>query len=228
MPRVVIPGVPHHITQRGVRSLPIFFDADDRPLYLELMRHHAARQGLHFATYCLMDNHVHLVAIPEREDSLQRAIGEAHRLYTLEVNLRMGTKGYLFQGRPFSCPLDDSHYLAALRYVERNPVRAGIVSQAWEYPWSGARFHLGLTPDDPLIDQDALTHFGCTPEDWHRLLQTELDEIQSLRERTRSGRPCGSDAFIADLETLTGRILCPHKRGRHTNQVLCGTTGPDC
>lgn len=213
MARVVVPGIPHHITQRGVRSMRIFFSLEDRLEYLWLLRYHGRIHGLHFASYTLMDNHVHLVVIPEREDSLRRAIGEAHRLYTRGINFRVGKCGYLFQGRPFSCPLDEDHYFAALLYVERNPTRAGMVAQPWDYLWSGARFHVGLVGTDPLIDVDVLEHWRIDPEQWRQLLQTDPPEMLTLRRKTRTGRPCGSRAFVDRLQEISGRVLHPRRPG---------------
>ncbi|MHC5025109.1 MAG: transposase, partial [Planctomycetota bacterium] len=187
--RVVLPGRPHHVTQRGVRSMKIFRDDDDRELYLELMATMAAENGVTFAGWCLMSNHVHLIAVPRRADSLARAIGEAHRRYTRAVNRDEDVRGYLFQGRFFSCPLDEPHLVAAARYVERNPVRAKMVTQAWDWPWSSARFHVGLRKTDALVDDP--TMFGLI-HDWRRLLRTDPEDVDDLRERTRTGRPCGS------------------------------------
>jgi putative transposase len=213
MARVVVPGVPHHITQRGVRSMRIFFAPEDRIEYLQLLHDQSQSHGLHYASYTLMDNHIHLIAIPEREDSLRKAIGEAHRLYTRGINLRMRKRGYLFQGRPFSCPLDDEHFSAALRYVERNPARAKMVALPWDYPWSGAPYHVGLMDTDPLIDVDCLALCHLSPKEWRQFLLADPPEMGIIQKRTQTGRPCGSKAFIEQLEALTGRILHPRRPG---------------
>ena len=128
--RVVLPGVVHHITQRGVRSMDIFIHDKDRMEYLSLLSRQAERVGLQFVAYCLMSNHIHLLVIPSNENSLRLGIGEAHRLYTRYINFRDKTRGHLFQERFFSCPLDDNHFISAARYVERNPVRAKICKKA--------------------------------------------------------------------------------------------------
>ena len=122
--RVGLPGVVHHVTQRGVRSMDIFFEDEDRKVYLSLLKEQGERVGVKFISYCLMTNHIHLLVIPLEADSLRKGIGEAHRLYTRYINFNVNTRGHLFQGRFFSCPLDTPHFLAAARYVERNPVRA--------------------------------------------------------------------------------------------------------
>jgi REP-associated tyrosine transposase len=131
--RLVVPGYPHHVTQRGVRSVDIFTNDEDRLAYLDFMKEEAQRFGITFMAWCLMTNHVHLVAIPEAEDSLARGIGEAHRRYTRLKNFSEGVRGYLFQGRFGSCVLDQRHLLAAGRYVERNPIDAGMVQRATDY-----------------------------------------------------------------------------------------------
>ncbi len=112
--RVVLPGVPHHITQRGVRSINIFSSDEDRTYYLELLRSASEEFGMSVLSYCLMNNHVHLLVVPERETSLSNGIGMVHRHYSRMVNFRENTRGYLFQGRFFSCPLDDRHLSAVL------------------------------------------------------------------------------------------------------------------
>jgi putative transposase len=214
MARVVVPGIPHHITQRGVRSMRIFFSSQDRIEYLQLLHDQSVIHGLHYASYVLMDNHVHLIAIPESEDSLRKAIGEANRLYTRNINRRLGKKGYFFQGRPFSCPMDDEYFRTALRYVERNPVRAKIVAKPWEYKWSSAGFHAGIHSKDPLVDYDCHTVLGLNKQQWREFLKADSNEMNILQVMTRTGRPCGSKSFVDKLEKITGRILQPNRSGR--------------
>lgn len=207
MARVVVPGIPHHITQRGVRSMRVFFSDQDRIEYLQLLRKQGSIHGLHFASYTLMDNHIHLIAIPDREDSLRKAVGEAHRRYTLGINQRLEKKGFFFQGRPFSCPMDDDYFRTALRYVERNPVRSNMVSQPWKYPWSSARYHAGFQPTDPLVDFDCHSVLGLNKEEWREFLRSDSPNMESLQNKTKTGRPCGSKSFVDQLERITGRIL---------------------
>ena len=208
--RVVVPGVPHHITQRGVRSLRVFFGDADRRMYLALLAEQGEQHGVEFQAYCLMTNHIHLVAIPKRKESLARAIGEAHRRYTRMINSRKKVSGYLFQGRFFSCPLDDEHFLAAVRYVELNPVRAKKVPKAWDYRWSSCRFHVGLRQRDVLVpDRDLL---GLETQ-WRRHLRDGDDRADLLRKKTRTGRPCGSLKFVRRMEKRTGRTLQPQRPG---------------
>ncbi len=130
---MVLPGYPHHVTQRGVRSMDIFFTREDRLLYLDTLKEHAAAQGLDILAWCLMTNHIHLVVVPTCEETMAHAIGETHRLYTRAINFREGVRGHLFQERFFSCPLDETHFIAAVRYVQRNPVRASLVEALCRY-----------------------------------------------------------------------------------------------
>ena len=210
--RLVIPDYPHHVVQRGVRSMDIFHTDEDRFAYLEFMAKEGRRFGVTFLAWCLMDNHVHLIAVPKTETSLARAIGEAHRRYTRMKNFAEGVRGYLFQGRFNSCVLDEPHLLAAARYVELNPVKAGLVTHAWEYPWSSCRFHCGQQETDPLVNEGILPEIVDT---WTCFLHQNDDErLNRVLRGTRTGRPVGNDEFVSSLESLTGRILHPQRPGR--------------
>ena len=213
--RVVIPGIPHHITQRGVRSITIFRDDVDRANYLRLLRLNGERHGLIFLAYCLMSNHVHLVAVPQHDYSLARALGEAHKAYTREINSRLGLKGYLFQGRFYSCPMDERHTIAAAAYAERNPVRGGMVAKPWEYCWSSARFHLGLSGSDPLVEGGLL----LPADDWRILLGEDPEDLDNMRAKFRNGRPLGTPEFEIEAERITGRRLRPLPAGRKKREI---------
>ena len=128
--RLVIPGLPHHVTQRGNRRQQTFFNDGDYAAYMELMADWRREEGLEIWGYCLMPNHVHLIAVPATEQGLRRAVGEAHRRYTRRVNFREKWRGYLWQGRVASFIMDEPYLLAAAQYVELNPVRAGLVANA--------------------------------------------------------------------------------------------------
>ncbi len=213
--RVVLPYHLHHITQRGVRSQEIFFSDEDRRLYLDLMRAQTQKHGVKVLCYCLMSNHVHLLAIPNSPESLARAIGEAHRRYTLHINQRTKTRGYLFQGRFASCPLDGDHALAAARYVLLNPVRAGLVQTAIEWQWSSAALHAGLCADDPLVKPNDLLGHCPDLRSWRQLLESDHEERHNrLREATRTGRPCGDEEFEQRAEHITQRALRRQPPGR--------------
>ena len=219
MARVVIPGCPHHITQRGNRREEVFFAAADRQRYLELLGEYAAKHGLAVQAYCLMTNHVHLVAVPQREASLAGALKPLHMRYAQHVNRTQGLSGRLWQGRFFSCPLDQEHLWAAVRYVECNPVRAGLVERAEDYRWSSAGAHCGLRGDGVLSDPCEMTS-SLAPEKWRQWLgepwENEEEMVARLRQCTRTGRPAGGASFIDRLEQLVGRLLRAKKVGRPT------------
>lgn len=209
--RVVIPQCPHHVTQRGVRSMQVFLTDGDRRKYLDLLRANGKKYGVEVLAYCLMSNHVHIVAVPESGDSLARAIGETHRKYTREVNLREDVRGYLFQGRFYSCPTDERYLITAALYAERNPVRAGICGHAWDYLWSSAAFHAGAAPWDPLVGKKVA---GIPADEWKKMLENDPVSVEELKHRSRTGRPAGTPEFISQAELLTGRQLFPRPAGR--------------
>ncbi len=210
--RIVVPGYPHHVTRRGVRSMNVFHEESDRREYLGMLGEEIARHGASVLIRCLMTNHVHLVAVPHREDSLANGFGRAHWRYTRMKNFAAGVRGYLFQGRFSSCVLDEGHLLAAARYVEQNPVRASMANVPWDYPWSRARFHLGITVHDPLVTDRTL--LGLV-QDWERLLlSSDEGRLSTLRKRIRTGRPAGHAALVARVEKITGRDPSKGKPGR--------------
>ena len=223
LPRIVIPQVPHHVTQRGNRRLPVFFGDDDRRLYLQLLAAASRAAGTVCLAWCLMDNHVHLILVPQSEDGLRATLGEAHRRYTRHVNFREGWRGHLFQGRFASYPMDDAHLMAAVRYVELNPVAAGMVGRAGDWRWSSARSHLAgkRTADDPLTDVAAL---GSHVRNWramlrHGLAAADLDEdgeatAAAIEQRLRTGRPPAEAEWIGEHEVALDRPLAPRKPGR--------------
>ncbi|HLF10393.1 MAG TPA: transposase [Gammaproteobacteria bacterium] len=212
MPRLVVPGYPHHVTQRGNRRQTTFFSPNDYRMYLGLLAEAREAAGIAVWAYCLMPNHVHLVVVPHRHDSLATFFGETHRTYTRRVNFREGWRGHLWQERFHSCVMDERHLLAAVRYTELNPVRAGLCRSAEEWRWSSVHAHLDGT-DDMLV---AVRPMLDRIDDWPKYL--ELDSAQSehnaLRQHGRTGRPLGDDAFIECLEKLTGRRLICGEPGR--------------
>jgi putative transposase len=209
--RVVIPGLPHHVTQRGNRRQRTFFLTSDYRAYLSLLARECGRHDVEVWAYCLMPNHVHIVAVPSSPDSLRRAVGEAHRRYTLQVNTRMDWKGHLWQGRFSSFALHEAHLLATARYVELNPVRAGLVTAPSDYPWSSARAHL-CSRDDELVRVQPLLDLAGN---WLQFLTRDVpdEELKHLRMHTRTGRPLGDEDFLRLLERRLGRILRRQKRG---------------
>ena len=208
--RVIAPGLPHHVTQRGNRRQQSFFSAEDYQAYLALIAEWCGKHSVQIWAYCLMPNHVHLVAVPASEEGLARAIGEAHRRYTRRINFREGWRGHLWQERFASFPMDERYLLAAARYVEMNPVAAGIVANPGEYRWSSAAAHIAGVNDQlvtvhPLLDMVS---------DWRGFLtQTDDEELTLFKRHERSGRPLGEVSFVERLESETQRLLRPAKRG---------------
>ena len=181
--RVVLEGVPVHVTQRGNRRQDVFFETSDRLLYLRKLREHSTRHGLDILGFCLMTNHVHLVAVRQRPDSLAKTLARTHYEYARWVNLRRGWAGHLWQNRYYSCPLDGAHLWEALRYVELNPVRAGLVGRAAEWRWSSAQAHLGRGDPAGLVDLE-LWREQYSPERWNGVLDSGIaGEVLSARIR---------------------------------------------
>ena len=217
--RIVLPDVPHHVTQKGNNGQDVFFTDDDRRKYLSILFAQADRYGLAVAGYCLMSNHVHVVGVPRKEQSLARAIGRTDFIYAQHVNRTYGRSGHLWQNRFYSCALEERHFFAALRYVEMNPVRAGIVRTAWRYRWSTARVHCALRRGEGRIDLDRWKK-GFDASEWKEFLTAGEEGIDGLRRHTRTGRPLGSDEFLCKAEKVLGRrvrllpIGRPRKAGR--------------
>ncbi len=216
--RVVVPGMPHHITQRGNRRQQTFFSHEDYQAYLILMAEWCAACKVEIWSYCLMPNHIHLIAVPETEDGLRRALGEAHRRYTRRVNFRQRWRGHLWQGRFASFVMDEAYLLAAARYVELNPVRAKLVRKPEKFRWSSAAAHLD-GQDDGLVKVDPLLSLVG---DWAAFLKSGMTdgELARLRGHERTGRPLGDDPFLRRLEKRLGRVLRrlkpgPKSRNKH-------------
>lgn len=212
--RVVVPGLPHHVTQRGNHREDVFYSHGDREVYLRLLRKYAERYHLRVQAYCLMTNHVHLVVVPEREDSLARALGRTHNDYARWLHVRQGLTGHLWQNRFYSCVLGGGHVWRAMRYVELNPVRAGMVERAWDWRWSSALAHLGQRPDEWLDLADWREVY--TAAEWRERLESGTQaraEIEELRSATRTGRPWGETSWIVGLEGRVGRTLRPQRPG---------------
>ncbi|MDD2463976.1 MAG: transposase [Desulfobulbus sp.] len=157
-----------------------------------------------------MPNHIHLIAVPQTTEGLPRAIGEAHRRYTRHINFRENWRGHLWQGRFASFPMDETHLLATARYIEMNPVAAGLAQQPADYRWSSARAHLA-EEDDELVKVGPL--LDLVP-DWEQFLElSPIEELDLLRQHERTGRPLGDKGFVEALEQTLGRVLQPQKPG---------------
>ncbi len=219
MPRIartVFAGVPHHITQRGNRREDIFYSDEDRRAYLGWLKEYSQKHRLEVIAYCLMTNHIHLVVVPSTEDGLQAVFKPLHMRYAQRLNRERGWTGHVWQGRYFSSPLDEAYLWAAIRYVERNPVRARMVRKSERYPWSSAAAHCQLR-EDALLSQKAAWQRELTQiTDWSAWLAEgdETEQISILRRNADKGLPCGSDRFIRKLEKLAGRVLQYRPQGR--------------
>ena len=210
------------MTQRGNNQQRVFFNDNDRRLYLALLREAGEESGIRCHAYCLMRNHIHLVVTPERPDSLARSLRWAHAQFSRFQNIGRHTTGHLWQNRYFSCVCDPVHFWRVLSYVELNPVRAGVVKAAEEYRWSSARTHLGLAnPELPLDDATWKQNGG--PECWRSVLGSGQDEsewIAAMRAATLSGRVFGDAEFARGLGSALGRELLPGWRGRIPKQEV--------
>jgi len=210
--RVVVPGAPHHVTQRGNRGERIFEREDDYALYRDWLAEACRRFGVAVWAYCQMPNHVHLILTPSDAQGLALALARAHRLYSGFVNARARRTGHVFQGRYGSVAMDEAHLIAAARYVALNPVRARLVADARDWPHSSVAAHLaarddGLAVVRPILDRVA---------NFADLLAKPADDaaFASLRRAELIGRPLGSPSFVATVEARLGRRLAPGKRGR--------------
>lgn len=208
--RAVAPGYPHHITQRGNRRQQTFFCEEDYLAYIELMAQWCLTYHVEIWAWCLMPNHVHIIAAPRTEEGLARAIGEAHRRYTRRINFREKWRGHLWQERFASFPMDEQYLLATARYIEMNPVAAKLVEKPEDYRWSSARAHLSGV-DDELVHVSPLLELV---PDWRSFLKlTPQDEIDTIQRHERTGRPLGAEGFTEKLELALGRTLKPQKPG---------------
>jgi putative transposase len=216
MPRIsraIAVGYPHHITQRGNYRQTVFAEAEDYGKYLELLAHFAPRYGLEIWAYCLMPNHVHIVGVPGADDAMAGVFRTVHMLYSQYFNRKAGFVGHLWQGRYYSCALDEPHVHAAVRYVEMNPVRAGIVASAEDYPWSSAKSHVTGIADPVLSGHCFLAE---TIQDWKQYLAEAPNQTAGTKliKSTKTGRPCGEDDFVTRLEALLGRRFATLPPGR--------------
>lgn len=214
-PRVVVVGVPHHITQRGNARQVMLAGDSDRLTYLALLRENAQLYGLSLLGYCLMSNHVHLIAVPQNQRALSHSLKQAHGRYAAYWNGRQSSTGHVWQGRFYSCPLDEKHLWEALRYVELNPVRARMVEKPEQWTWSSAAAHCGLTGPDAMLEMELWGQRWSVSEWRSFLAEAESPAVlDRLRQFTHSGRPLGSPQFVIELEASMSRPLAARKRGR--------------
>ena len=209
--RVVIPGLPHHVTQRGNGGARTFFGDDDYALYRDLLAASCRAADVEIWAWCLMPNHVHLILVPSEADGLRRALAPVHRRYAGIIHARRKRTGHFWQGR-FGCvAMDEEHLAAALRYVSLNPVRARLVDRARDWRWSSVRAHLGGRDDGVTARAPVCERYP----DFANFLSedTDAEMLARLRSAETIGRPLGSRKFLDTLERKTRRVLKPAKRG---------------
>lgn len=215
--RIVIPELAHHVIQRGNRRQPIFFSDLDRQAYLDLLAIYCKKSGTRCLAWCLMDNHVHLVLVPSTADGLRAALAPIHTAYSQRINAAQSSSGHLFQGRFLSYPMDDAHLMVAVRYVENNPVAAGLAERAEDWRWSSARAHISELPDG-ITDISAL---GQQVVNWRAMLTSGLEASDQVEAALRTGLPLGADDWRAGIANLFARTLAPQKRGPKPRPVTC-------
>jgi len=241
MPRIsraIARGYPHHITQRGNYRQTVFAEEGDYVRYVELLAGFAPKYGLEIWAYCLMPNHVHFIGVPGRQESLARTFNTVHMLYAQYFNRKQNAIGHLWQGRFFSCVLDERHLYAAVRYVEMNPVRAGIVQAPQDYPWCSAKSHMDMASAsasayagadvgavgvsaglvDPLLSGRCFLTESVN--DWGQYLGQDQDReaTAGVIRATKIGRPCGKEDFVKQMEGLLNRRFTTLPRGRPRKQ----------
>ncbi len=214
--RIIAVGYPHHITQRGNYRQKIFADDTDRKKYISLLKAESKRYGLIVLAYCLMPNHVHFIGIPEREDSMGNVFKYAHMKYSQYYNKKTRATGHLFQGRFFSCIMDELHTTACTRYIERNPVRAKMVKKPYLWKWSSAKIHCGIDKCDELEVNKLFDYIEEKQKGWKEFIETfdNSNEIKRIRQQTRKGRPLGANDFVERLEKKLKKVLRLKPKGR--------------
>jgi putative transposase len=208
--RLVIPGLPHHVTQRGNGRAQTFFEDTDYALYRDLLGRSCREANVAVWAWVLMPNHVHLILTPSDEDGLRRALAPVHRRYAGHVHARERRTGHFWQGRFGTVVMDEAHLCAALAYIAQNPVRARLVKHAADWPWSSVHAHLSGQPDGLTTLEPVRGRYPRFSD----LIDAGADEpaFDRLRRAETIGRPLGDDTFVAALETQTQRPLRPAKR----------------
>lgn len=222
-PRLVVPTIPHHITQRGNYKQTVFEEHRDFNLYCKWLDEYARKYNLEILAYCLMPNHVHFIAIPGLMNSLARTFNNAHMRYSQYLNKKRGQTGHVWQSRFYSCLLSPTHLYRAIRYVENNPVRARIVKRPEEYIWSSARFHLNRDRNSlvHLADPTEIKGMIGEIESWEQYLNEDDSKmVEEIREKTKRGYPVGPDIFVKKVERKFKRSFVCLKPGRPTKKSV--------
>jgi putative transposase len=206
--RVIAVGYPHHITQRGNNRQAVFSNDSDKEKYLTLIKTHSEKYNLEILAYCLMTNHVHFIVVPKEDVSISNTFNYAHMRYSQYFNKKKNMCGHLWQGRFYSCIMDKNHIYAGVRYIERNPVRARLVKEPWQYTWSSAKIHCGVEKED-AIGVQKLFKYTELDKDWKQFIssQDNKEEIDLFRSSTLKGIPLGDNKFVVKLEKMLNRVL---------------------
>jgi putative transposase len=208
--RVVAKDFPHHVTQRGARNQRVFFSDHDKLRYKDILLEELQKTKLEIWAYCLMDNHVHFVAVPRHEDELSRVFRETHKRYAWTVNKRKRWRGHLWQERFHSFAMEEIYLQSAVRYVENNPVKAKMTDKAEAYVWSSAHSRV-YSKDDPILTR---CHLDDEIKDWRAFLSGGTLEDSAAIEKHMNGNPLGSQKFISKLESLGHKDITKRPRGR--------------
>ena len=209
--RIVVPHYPHYVTQRGNRQQTVFFSDEDYLVYKNYLCESLHKANVEIWSYCFMPNHVHLVVLPKTKDGLRCFFSEAHRRYTRYINFRERWRGYLWQGRFQSFVMDEAYLLAAVRYVELNPVKANLCLMPQDWRWSSVHAHLSGQDDELVTVKPMLDRVS----DWYAYLNEKPDaDVEDLLiKHGCTGRPLGDNRFINKIESLVGYSLRKKKPG---------------
>ena len=224
MARIVIPGYPHHVVQRGHNCQVTFAEAGDYERYLATLEQQKADCGISVLAWCLMTNHVHLLLVPARADSLARVMKRLAGRQTRHHNKQERRSGTLWEGRYKSSVVQrDDYLLACCRYIELNPVRANIVSAPEAYPWSSCRQRLGLAPAT-LLDSEWAIHSAVRRASWRNYLLAApaAQEWTLIRTAVQRGQLTGSERFTQEVTAIVGRRVASRGPGRPGQKESCG------
>ena len=220
-PRLTVPGYPHHLMARGNNRQAVFMDDLDRRDWLALLRAQAAAHRVAVHAYVLMDNHVHLLVTPQTQDGPSRMMQAIGRLYVRGFNRRHGRTGALWEGRYRSTLIEgERHLLACMAWIDLNPVRAGLVAEPADYPWSSHAHYAGLRGDPMLAPHALYWALGNTPfereQAYARQVRQALGSPAQLElgQALRNRAAFGGESFIAELQARTRRRLTPGRPGR--------------
>ena len=221
IPRLEIPGVPLHVTQRGVNRCAIFHDDHDRRCYRKLLWQACNRHGVSTHAFVLMGNHVHLLLAASVAGAISKAMRYVGQAYAQQFNLRHGRTGGLWQGRFKSCLVGDDRYLlTVMRYIELNPVRAGMVANPADYRWSSVHMHLGESRDPWLVPHPLFLALGADARSrgnvWRQWLREGIaaDDIAAIRRHLAQERALGDERFQREAEEHLGRPVAWRPPGR--------------